>query len=116
MIEMEPAVQDVERTSERERRSKDGSERWEGDRVDRDREGKLAIGSYRRGERGSERDRESREDQRGGRNTIPKEDRKEYDSNARDKTMSGRSGIEAGTGVVVIPANGLFEMKKFESI
>ena len=26
------------------------------------------------------------------------------------------TGMEAGTGVVVIPTNGLFEMKKFESI
>ncbi len=43
------------------------------------------------------------------------------------ETRSGRSGrsgvgtrtgtgIEAGTGVVVIPANGLSEMKKFEGI
>ena len=78
----------VERTSEWERSGRGGSKRWEGDRVDRDREGKLAIGSNRRGERDSERDRESREDQRGGRNTTPKEDRKDYDS-ARDRDQDG---------------------------
>ncbi len=63
----------VERTSEWERSGR----RWEGDRVDRDREGKLAIGS--------ERDRESREEQQEGRNTMPTENRNEYDSSARDR-------------------------------
>jgi hypothetical protein len=94
----------VERTSEWERSGtrRGGSQRWEGDRVDRDRETegntKLAIGSNRRGERGSERDRESRDDQQEGRNTTPREDCKfkEYDRSAQDrdqerKEKDGRS-------------------------
>jgi hypothetical protein len=31
-------------------------------------------------------------------------------------TKASGEGTEAGTGVVVMPANGLFEMKTFESI
>ena len=96
---------DVERTSERERRGKEGSERREGDRDRVDRE--L---SDRWVERGSERDRGSREDPRVGRNTTPKEDwhatthRNKFYSGAGDRNherkeqggRSDRDGVLSG--------------------